>query len=99
MARYPRYLETPLSVEPRDSCLHQPYAFVRCMRVANGVNERLAVAYEKGLVPVFICFEPRDGFLHYSLLRVAAVKDEDGLRVTDLSSQADLFAETFYHDL
>ncbi len=46
VARFPQYLEAPLSVEPRDSCLHQPYAFVRCMRVANGVNERLAVAYE-----------------------------------------------------
>ncbi len=54
MARYPQNLEEPLSVEPRDSCLHQPYAFVRCMRVANGVNERLAVAYELGIAPAFV---------------------------------------------
>ncbi len=49
---YPQYLEAPPSGEPRDSRLHPPYAFVRCMRVATGVNERLAVAYEYGLVPV-----------------------------------------------
>ncbi len=52
MTGYPQCL----SVEPRDSCLHQPYAFVRCMRVANGVNERLEVAYEKGLASVFMFF-------------------------------------------
>ncbi len=46
MAGYPQYLEPSLSSEPRDSCPRQSYAFVRCMRFANGVNERLAVAYE-----------------------------------------------------
>ncbi len=46
VARYPQYLEAPFSVEPRDSCPHQPDAFVRCMRVANGVSEPLAVAIE-----------------------------------------------------
>ncbi len=51
MARYPQYLEAPLSVEPRDSCLRQPDAFTRCMGVANGIKERLAVAYEEGLTP------------------------------------------------
>ncbi len=49
MARYPQYLEAPLSVEPRDSRMHQPYAFVRYMRVANGVNERLASHMSRGL--------------------------------------------------
>ncbi len=85
MARYPQYLEAPLSVEPRDSCLHQPYAFVRCMRVANGVNERLAVAYEKGFAPVFIFFEPRDGFFHCSRLRLkkAAVDARHGVPSVD----------------
>ncbi len=56
MAWDPQNFEAPLSVEPRDSRLHQPYTFVRCEQVANGINERLAVAYEQGLVPVFIFF-------------------------------------------
>ncbi len=46
MARYPKYIEAPQSVEPSDSGLNQPYAFVRCKRVGNGVNERLADEYE-----------------------------------------------------
>ncbi len=93
MARYPQYLEAPLRVEPRDSCLHQPYAFVRCMRIANGVNEQLAVAYEWGLAPVFMFFDQRHGSLHRSLLRLkgAAVDARRGVpSVYDRFSGQDL---------
>ncbi len=60
MARYPQYLEAPLSVEQRDIFLHQLYAFVRHMRLANGVNERLTATYEQDLAPVFVFFKTRD---------------------------------------
>ncbi len=51
------------------------------MRVANGVNERLAVAYAKGLALVIISIEQPDGFLHGSLLRLkgAAVEARRGV--------------------
>ncbi len=52
LLRYPQYLEAPHSVEPRDNCLHQSHGFFRCMRLANSVDELLAVTYEKGLVVV-----------------------------------------------
>ncbi len=39
MAWDPQVFEAPLSVEPNDSCLHQPYAFVPCLRVADIINE------------------------------------------------------------
>ncbi len=67
------------------------------MRVSNGVSERLAVAYEQGLAPVFILFESRDGCLHCSLLRLkgAAVDARrDVLSVDDCFSGPDHKAGT-----